>query len=289
MFFFLRWFEDTERMATIRTTDVIPVDLNCILCAVEFSLSFLMKDVLKDTQKSNLFLTKAKTRRDAIHDVMWDEKRSTWSDYLIKEQKLNENFYASAFFPLWMDNFDYTGSSLSGNATRKKLAFQAFSDLGLFSFLGGLPASLIESGQQWDFPNAWAPLQHVVVHGLDGNDRLTITTPARKRAAKVLAQKFLENAYLTWKETGFMFEKYNVTRLGKGDGGEYVTQTGFGWTNGVALDFLNKYGDDVESPYFSPAVSSSSGLLFQQRQGPQLELFVCFLSYMTLILLFVYF
>jgi len=40
-----------------------------------------------------------------------------------------------------------------------------------------------------------------------------------------------------------MFEKYNATQAGYvGGGGEYSLQTGFGWTNGVALILLNRYG-----------------------------------------------
>ena len=30
---------------------------------------------------------------------------------------------------------------------------------------GGVPTSFEESGQQWDFPNAWPPLQHILVSG----------------------------------------------------------------------------------------------------------------------------
>jgi len=40
-----------------------------------------------------------------------------------------------------------------------------------------------------------------------------------------------------------MFEKYDVTGVGlPGGGGEYDVQLGFGWTNGVVIDFLNMYG-----------------------------------------------
>lgn len=47
-----------------------------------------------------------------------------------------------------------------------------------------------------------------------------------------------------------MFEKYNVSlattdESAAGGGGEYDVQTGFGWTNGVILDFLDKYGETV--------------------------------------------
>lgn len=272
-------------MQTIRTRDIIPVDLNSVLCAVEYSLSFLLKDAVKDSSLSSAFLTKAKKRHNAINDVFWDPKKSVWSDYVISEAKLNENFYASSFFPLWIDNFDYTGASLHKNSTRKNSAFRAFSDdFSLFSYPGGLPASLIDSGQQWDFPNAWAPLQHVAVHGLDSNKRRSVTSTALQRAGKDLARKFLENAYVAWSQTGYMFEKYNVKHLGKkGHGGEYLTQTGFGWTNGVALDFLHKYGDSLESPKPGGGnTTSSSRSIFHRispypRPGTNLLYLLCFI------------
>jgi len=31
-------------------------------------------------------------------------------------------------------------------------------DLGVLDYPGGIPTSLLDSGEQWDFPNAWAPL-----------------------------------------------------------------------------------------------------------------------------------
>ncbi|KAG8434588.1 hypothetical protein GDO86_012818 [Hymenochirus boettgeri] len=39
-----------------------------------------------------------------------------------------------------------------------------------------------------------------------------------------------------------MFEKYDVEGDGKpGGGGEYEVQVGFGWTNGVVLQLLDRY------------------------------------------------
>jgi len=32
---------------------------------------------------------------------------------------------------------------------------------------------------------------------------------------------------------------------GNGGGGEYEVQKGFGWTNGVILDFLDRYGSTL--------------------------------------------
>ena len=43
-----------------------------------------------------------------------------------------------------------------------------------------------------------------------------------------------------------MYEKYSAVRPGaSGSGGEYVPQTGFGWTNGVVLDLLAKFRTDT--------------------------------------------
>lgn len=39
------------------------------------------------------------------------------------------------------------------------------------------------------------------------------------------------------------FQQYLATELGgHGGGGEYDVQKGFGWTNGVILDLLDRYG-----------------------------------------------
>ena len=46
-----------------------------------------------------------------------------------------------------------------------------------------------------------------------------------------------------WHKDGVMHEKYDATRPGeRGGGGEYVPQVGFGWTNGVVLSLLQRYG-----------------------------------------------
>lgn len=45
-----------------------------------------------------------------------------------------------------------------------------------------------------------------------------------------------------------------------GGGGEYDVVVGFGWTNGVALDFLNRYGGKI-------SVSKGSGGGASHLQG----------------------
>nr|GMD98664.1 probable trehalase [Ipomoea batatas] len=98
--------------------------------------------------------------------------------------------------------------------------------------------TLSNTGQQWDFPNGWAPLQHIIVEGL------TRSGSAEARSlAQDIARRWIRTNYVVYKKTGAMYEKYDVEKCGQyGGGGEYVSQTGFGWSNGVVLAFLEEFG-----------------------------------------------
>jgi alpha,alpha-trehalase len=59
-----------------------------------------------------------------------------------------------------------------------------------------------------------------------------------------LATRWIQANYQGYQATGHMHEKYNARDPGVvGGGGEYVPQVGFGWSNGVLLDFLWMYPD----------------------------------------------
>jgi alpha,alpha-trehalase len=93
---------------------------------------------------------------------------------------------------------------------------------------GGFVTTLIASGQQWDAPNGWAPLQWMAIEGVRRYGRLELADTARER--------WLALNRRTWLATGRMMEKYDVVDPSRpAGGGEYPTQDGFGWTNGVAV------------------------------------------------------
>ena len=95
--------------------------------------------------------------------------------------------------------------------------------------------TLKETGQQWDSPNGWAPLQWLTIQGLRnyGQDDL----------AKDLAERWMKLNVKVYKATGKLMEKYDVMDLSKPSGdGEYPSQDGFGWTNGVFLELVSLYG-----------------------------------------------
>ena len=100
---------------------------------------------------------------------------------------------------------------------------------------GGVVTTLETTGQQWDAPNGWAPLQWMTIAGLENYDHHELAAEIAKRWIALNSDVF--------KRTGKLMEKYNVvdTQLEAG-GGEYAGQDGFGWTNGVLLALLEKYG-----------------------------------------------
>jgi len=52
---------------------------------------------------------------------------------------------------------------------------------------------------------------------------------------------------------GAMFEKYNATVEGAaGGGGEYAVQEGFGWTNGLVLEWLYRFASQLSAPEKCP-------------------------------------
>jgi len=109
------------------------------------------------------------------------------------------------------------------------------------------------SGEQWDAPNAWPPLQSVAVESLlevhrqfhGGESSIKNTGRIALSLAKDIGSRFLHNVWAGWRSLGGgdspLHEKYNGTRSHgvAGGGGEYAPQVGFGWTIGVALQFLS--------------------------------------------------
>jgi len=105
-----------------------------------------------------------------------------------------------------------------------------------FLRFGGVVSTLEKTGQQWDAPNGWAPLQYITVVGLNRYGHTEL--------AEEIAQRWINLNNKVYKSTGKMVEKYNVMDEGlEAGGGEYPLQDGFGWTNGVLLRLLQDFGE----------------------------------------------
>ena len=130
---------------------------------------------------------------------------------------------------------------------------------GIWKYAGGIPTSEVVSGQQWDFPNAWAPFQYYMIETLlnlcrqrDANQILMSgydKTNLHYMQALEIANRWIRSTYCGWKKTNQFYEKYDVQSPGEaGHGGEYVVQEGFGWTNAVILMVLDRFGDELDIP-----------------------------------------
>ena len=101
----------------------------------------------------------------------------------------------------------------------------------------GLQTTLLYTGQQWDAPNGWAPLQWMAVQGLLRYGHAAL--------AQDIASRWLGAVHRVYLETGRLLEKYDVTEFRPGGGGEYATQDGFGWTNATYVTLLNTMGSET--------------------------------------------
>ena len=218
--FSARWFAEGIDFKTIRTTELIPVDLNCLLYHLEEKLAQAYH-LQSNSPKAEDFAAKAAERKTTIQTYCWNSYTHFFEDYHFPSQDHTKILTLAAAFPLF---FNIAKPSQAA-AVAKRIQTD-------FLQAGGVVTSLVESGQQWDFPNGWAPLQWVTIQGL------------RNYGFDLIAQQISDNwtklNVKVYQNTGKMMEKYNVTDMNlDAGGGEYPVQDGFGWTNGVLLKLLN--------------------------------------------------
>lgn len=213
MDFSSRWMEDGEHLYTIRTTDIVPVDLNCLLCHLEETIAkgYILKG---DKKTAARYLMAAKNRSKVINKYFWSDKDNFFTDYIISEKKHSTQLTLAGVYPLFC-NIATSAEAKKVEATIKAKFLKA----------GGVVTTLKHSGQQWDAPNGWAPLQWITYKGLR-NYKCQST-------ASTLRDRWLQTCRKVFDKTGKMLEKYNVESQDGTGGGEYSNQTGFGWTNGV--------------------------------------------------------
>ncbi|XP_078447846.1 trehalase 1 [Wolffia australiana] len=235
--FSTRWMSDASDFKTLMTTSIIPVDLNAYILKMESDIAFF-SELVGDVSTAKKFSESSLSRRETLKMLFWNDEMGQWLDYRLAQggqyekwaaTNQNQNIFASNFIPLWI-------ASESDHSMVKK-AVQSLRSSGLLHPYG-IATSLTDSGQQWDFPNGWAPLQHLIVEGLARSG-----IKDAQDLAEDIASRWIRTNFVSYQRSGVMHEKYDVTTCGGfGGGGEYSPQTGFGWSNGVVLAFLEEFG-----------------------------------------------
>ncbi len=222
-----RWLADGHTLSTIHTTDLLTVELNCMIPHLEQTLAHAY-DLKGNKDAAARYNRLAQERIDAVQRILWDERRAAFIDYDWKTGESTSILSGATVVPLFMQMATPEQAKAVSETVRKNLLK-----------VGGLIATERSgSGQQWDSPNGWAPLQWMAVKGLNqyGYDEL----------ASDIAARWMGRVIGTYEKSGVLLEKYDVVnpfispKGGKG-GGEYPMQIGFGWTNGTLLGLMNRY------------------------------------------------
>ncbi|MCF7752659.1 alpha,alpha-trehalase TreA [Bacillus subtilis subsp. subtilis] len=216
-----RWLADPAALGSIHTTAIVPVDLNSLLFHLEKTVVRASK-AAGDRAAARDYEQRAQARRKAINTLLWDAAQGWYVDRDIERGQTRPALTAAALFPLWLQVATRSQARQTAAAVEAQLLRQ-----------GGLLTTTVNTGQQWDAPNGWAPLQWVAVDGLQhyGQDAL----------ARRVGTRFLHTVQSVYDAEGKLVEKYVVDgSAGGGGGGEYPLQDGFGWSNGVTLALLDR-------------------------------------------------
>jgi alpha,alpha-trehalase len=216
-----RWFSDPNDISTIHTTDIIPIDLNCLLYHLEVTIAETYQTMFQPLL-ARRFRHLAERRKAAIQKYLWDEREQFFMDYNFRVYRHTGRVTLAAVFALYC--------KVATKPQADAIAARIEKD---FLKKGGLVTTLIDSGQQWDSPNGWAPLQWIAIQGLREYGHHELADKIKKAWIKTCVDLY--------KAEGKMVEKYNVVTPNKlGGGGEYVLQDGFGWTNGVLAALMDE-------------------------------------------------
>ena len=214
-----RWMRDPSDLRTLETTDLIPVDLNSLLYHAERTIAALrlVRGQPGDAVVAARFAADANSRRTALLAAAYDPTEGFFFDVRWRSgARVTDRPTMAAAAPLYFG----LATAEQGRAVAVRLGRD-------FLKPGGFVTTQLASGQQWDAPNGWPPLQWLGAQAVRAYGRADIADDARAR--------WLALNRRTYRVTGKMTEKYDVADLNKrAGGGEYPTQDGFGWTNGVA-------------------------------------------------------
>ncbi len=219
-----RWLEEPKSLTSIRTTSIVPIDLNCLLFGVESLLSKYHAR-LKNSPQSALYAQLAQQRKAAINRYLWSPEQGFFFDYDIEYQRQSQVKSLAGIVPLFVQ--------LADEKQAQQLALAIEQD---FLQAGGVVTTLNETDQQWDSPNGWAPLQWFCVQGLINYHQTRLATD--------IMRAWIDSVECYFAQTGKLMEKYDVCQQeNTASGGEYDVQEGFGWTNGVSQVFYRLLSD----------------------------------------------
>ena len=178
-----------------------PVCLNSLLYLMETQTAEILDELGRKPEAAS-WRAKANFRASAINRLMWDEQDGLYYDYDFADKRVRRYPFLTTFYPLW-----------AGIASKEQAA-RIVKNLPLFEKVGGLETSTLVSGNQWDSPFGWAPLEMIAVEGLR---RYGYHADAER-----ISMEFLSLVNREYQRMGYIVEKYDVV-----NGGSNVTAIHF--------------------------------------------------------------
>jgi alpha,alpha-trehalase len=219
-------FDPSNRFGPF-SVDIIhynPICLNSLLYLMETQSGEIM-DTLSRPQEAGVWRKRAEERSARVNRLLWDAHQRLYFDYEFTQKRVRPYPFLATFYALW-----------AGIATPEQAA-GVVSNLHLFESAGGLRTSTRHSGDQWDSPYGWAPLQWIAVQGM--------RRYGYQQEADRISKKFLKLVLHEYERHGTIVEKYDVVHdrsdLGRGlRFGYHTNEAGFGWTNAVFTSLLDE-------------------------------------------------
>ncbi len=201
-----------------------PVCLNSLLYLMETQTAEIL-DILGRGGEAGTWRNRAQARAEKVNRLMWDTKDGLYYDYDFAEKRVRHYPFLTTFYPLW-----------AGIASKEQAA-RVEKNLSIFERPGGLQTSTYVSGNQWDAPFGWAPLQMIAIEGL--------RRYGYRDDAERISMEFLSLIRREFLKQGYIVEKYDVVSGGSNVAanihfGYSANQAGFGWTNAVFTELYDQ-------------------------------------------------
>src|SRR5438874_1553059 len=168
-----RWMRDPKDLRTLETIDLIPVDLNSLLYNAERTIAALraFRGRAGDADVARQFAQAAEDRRRALLAAAYDPASGFFYDVRWRTgQRLTDRPTLAAASALYFG----LATPEQGRAVAARLERELLKP-------GGFVTALIASGQQWDAPNGWPPLEWLTIEGVRRYNRADLANAARDR------------------------------------------------------------------------------------------------------------
>ncbi|HTK51073.1 MAG TPA: trehalase family glycosidase, partial [Gemmatimonadaceae bacterium] len=156
--FSTRWMRDPKDLRSLETTELVPVDLNSLLYHAERTIAALhaFRGQQGDADAAKRFNAEADARRQALLAAAYEPDSGFFYDVRWRTgARVLDRPTLAASSPLYFG----LATQEQGRAVAAKLERD-------FYRAGGFVTTLIVSGQQWDAPNGWPPLEWLTIEGV---------------------------------------------------------------------------------------------------------------------------